>query len=1076
MQLKKYIAVITVTAAAFLTWSWMPTFLDVQSDVLTENATYVPRSESEPQQSPDGAAEIQRLMMGDIETGEINAEGMRELRGEVIRLAAQQAAAGRSTDHYWNEMGPDNIGGRTRAIAAVIPEDGSEESVLYAGAVSGGLWKSDNGGNDWNQVFGLENMVIGSIAVAGNGDIYVGSGSLFEGGGGDGGSGFRGRGIWWSNDGENFEMVEGADPQQFSSGDFSVNDAMVADPTVSNRVWYGSNAGFGFIDDGELNASPAGNDISGVVTDLSIAPDGSYMLVGMANARVFRSNDNDFTNFSTVSGSNNDDTVLPQSAMGRVRVAISIDDPNSAFAVFAKSGGSFGGLYHSNNAGLTWSNVWPADILEATPLPRNQGIYDLALGVKPGDPNLAYVGGIELWRSGPNQQAELAAYAFDFAGTNIDVHADVHEVFSVPSGNMYICTDGGIYKSTDGGNSYTDMNRDYAVTQFYGMAHSARSAVLGGTQDNGSLFIPASGYFLSDQEAVDVNGGDGFDCAISQVTEVEGYEYAYYAASQNGGLVRGTVAPGAVNNYGDFWDENIIELVNDEGEIGQFYSVVRLYENTDDLDSQRSVILVNPYGETVSDSTFTLSTSNQNLDFEYSLPEGVELMYYDELIRPDRFLSDALTEDPDYFWLDPQVAIPELDCVTDSTLLGTEWVISDIVPILDSVFVEDWNEWVFNVVGYDTTYVEVEVFDVSTFCDTMYFHPGDTLMDIPGRILVADPYTTITVAGFNGGNGIWMTRDGLNFNTTPSWIRLDDAPSGTGTKAVEFTVNVEPEAGNHMFVSGWNGKLYRFDGLESIHSQEDVPSNMAKQIRSLGAAITGISVDPNNPNHVVISVGGYGTVSSGKVQETFNALDDSPDWSSIWSVAGLSQLPIYDVVIDAMDATGNTILVGTEFGVFATDNGGDDWILSNQNMASTPGQITAPVFDLKQQWRGTAPWINPSNHGAIYAATHGRGIFRSDLFLGTAEPTAGEQAAMDMLLVYPNPATGDVLMLQSDAMRGELQLQMFDLTGRVLLEQTLNGYSGTPVSIELGGVANGQYVVRLTNGQFHQVAKVLVRR
>ena len=108
----------------------------------------------------------------------------------------------------------------------------------------------------------------------------------------------------------------------------------------------------------------------------------------------------------------------------------------------------------------------------------------------------------------------------------------------VPSGNMYVATDGGIYKSTNGGETYIDINRDLAVTQFYGMDHSARSAAMGGTQDNGSLFIPASGYFLSDQEAVEVQGGDGFDCAISQVTEAVGYEYAFYATSQNGGLSR----------------------------------------------------------------------------------------------------------------------------------------------------------------------------------------------------------------------------------------------------------------------------------------------------------------------------------------------------------------------------------------------------------------------------------------------------------------------------------------------------------------------------------------------------------
>lgn len=1068
MQLKTIFTASAAVALALTGWQINNT---QNSD---EALGYVPRAASTEAQAPDGAWEIQQKLLGDIETGEINEEGLRELRGEVVRYAAQQSLDGRATDHYWNEMGPDNIGGRTRAIAAVIPEDGSEESVLYAGAISGGLWKSDNGGNDWNQIFGLEQMVIGSVAVLGNGAVYVGSGSIYDSGSGNGGSGFRGRGIWWSADGENFEMVEGTDPGEFNSGNFSAVDAMVADPLYDNRVWFGSNAGYGFIEDGVMTMSPS-DDISGAVGDISIAADGSYMLIGMNNCRVFRSNGTDFTSFETMSGSNNDETVLPQSGNGRVRVAISMDDANHAFAVFATSGGLFGGLYHTGNGGESWSNVWPNEIDEATPLPRPQGIYDLALGIKQGQPDLAYVGGIELWRSGPSQQAELAAYAFDFAGTDIDVHADVHEVMFTPSGNMYVATDGGIYKSTDGGESYNDINRDFSVTQFYGMDHSARSAVMGGTQDNGSLFIPASGYFLSDQEAVEVQGGDGFDCSISQVTEAEGYEYAFYATSQNGGLSRGTVGPGDIANYGSFFDANIAELANDEGEIGQFYSVVRLYENTEDQDSQRSVVLVNPYGEAVTDSTFTLSTSNQNLDFEYTLPEGVELAYYDELVRPERVLSEPLTEDPDYFWMDPQEAIEQLDCYDDSVLVGQEMVITDITPVVDSIYIAEWDEWVYNTEGFDTTFAEVDVYDVNAVCDTMYFHAADTMYDVPGRLLVNDPYTTMTIAGFNGGNGIWMTRDGLNFNTTPEWVRLDNAPAGTGTKAVEFTVNVEPEAGNHMFVSGWDGKLYRFDGMEDIHTQDDVPANMGKQIRSLGATITGVSVDPNDPNHVVISVGGYGALGTGKVQETFNALDEQPAWSSIWNVSGLSKMPCYDVIIDAMDPTGQSIVVGTEYGIFATENGGDDWVMANQNMASTSDQITAPVFDVKQQWRGASAWINPSNQGAIYAATHGRGIFRSDLFLGVDEPSDLTVEAAESLLVYPNPVSQGTFSVQSETFRGDFQLQVFDITGRLNVDRAIRGYAGGPIVVDASGLENGQYIVRLTNGTFQKTAKLLVR-
>lgn len=1065
----KYLVIPAVLAigTAFTVSNLLP---DAPSDAAeTRVASYVPRSVEAPAASPDGAYEIRKMMLADLETGEINAQGLQRLEQAVMDKARKDAAAGaKATDHFWNEMGPDNIGGRARAICAVT------ELTLFTGGVSGGLWKSTDAANSWVQVKSFPVPMVASIAHAGNGDLYVGTGSQFDNGGGEGGSGFRGRGIWRSTDmGESWEIVEGTDPGVLGSGNFTATDALVADPNNPDRVYFGGDAGFGYIENGVLTEDAGDGLPSNPVGDIAVDPEGSYMLVAMSNGRVYRSAGSNFGSFTSLSGSG--DGELPLSGLSRARIDISQDDANHAYALYANSQRLFGGLYHSADGGFTWEEVWPDGLDELTPLPRAQGVYDLALGIKKGDPGIAYVGGIEIWRSGPNQQAEQAAFAFDFPGTNFDVHADVHEIIFTPGGTMYVATDGGIYKSEDGGESYIECNRDFSVTQFYGIDHSARSAVLGGTQDNGSLFIPADGTFLSIQEAIEVNGGDGFDCAISQITDSPDGTTAWMATSQNGGLVRGTIAPGNFNSYGNFWDNDIADLVNDAGEIGQFYSVVRLYENTDDQDTQREIILVNPYEVTVTDSTFNLNTSNLNLPFEYTLPEGVELAYYDEIVRPERLLEAPLEEDPDYFWLDPQPAQEVLECSTDSTLVGTEEVIESITLLFDSVWVEQLGEYYVFEVGADTTFATVDVYSYTETCDTMYFHASDVITDEPGRLKVRDPYTTVTAVGFVGSQGIWITRDGLNFNTTPDWIRLDNAPAGGGTKAIEFAVNVEPEAGNYMFVSGWDGKLYRFDDLESIYTQEDVPSNMRKEIESAGAAITGIAVDANDPNHVVITVGGYGTSAQGKVRESFNALSDNPTWSNIWYASGeLSRMPCYDVVIDMMDPSGQTILVGTEFGIYATDNGGDDWVYSAENTGGASG-VGAPVFDMKQQWRGESPWIVPSNQGCIYAGTHGRGIFRSDLFLGSDEEEVVIDEPAANLLVFPNPTSQGVLNVQSDRIKGQVQVELFDLMGRVVLQEQLGGYAGATVDVDVSGLPSGTYIVRFANEQQQQVAQVQVR-
>ena len=1070
-MVSKYLPFVAV-AAITLIWCVSPDKNEI-TDV-----TYSPRNvENAIQRDADGAAEITRMLLADVETGEINSKGLCELREDVLKYAsAQSLANSKTTDISWSEMGPDNVGGRTRAIVAV------NEDLIYAGAVSGGLWRSNDGANTWNQVTGMPFFMIASIAVSDNGDIYVGTGSNFDYSGGEGNSGFRGRGIWWSNDGgETFSMVDGTDPGEFSNGNWSSNDALVKHPSYDNRVWYGSNSSFGTLENGVIDINPASGGPGGGVTDITIAPDGSYMLVAATNGLVYRSTNAQFSNFESITAGGSNNGSLPQGGIGRARIAISQDDADHAFALYSTSGGLFYNLYYSDNAGQegSWTVCWPGGVDTSTPLPRAQGVYDLALGIKKGQPDLAYVGGISLWRSGPNQQAEPAAASFDFPGFPYGIHADIHEIIFTEEGTMFVATDGGIYKSDDGGISYTECNNNYNVTQFYGMAHSAGTAVLGGTQDNGSLFIPGDGYFLTDEHAIEVHGGDGFDCAISQVTESTEQTYAWFAASQNGGLARGTVSPGAVSNLGDFWDNDITDLINDDGDLGQFYTCLRLYEDTEDEDSQQNIILVNPYGETVTDSTFVLYTNSQNLPLEYTLGDGEELLFYDSLVRPERLLSEILTEDPDYFWLAPQIAQEQFICWDDTLGVDTVQVIESITILYDSVYAPLIDEWLVYELDADTIFGSDILFDVVEVCDSMYFYAADTILEEPGRILVHDPYTTILSIGFVGSQGVWMTREGLNFNTTPDWFRLGSAPVGGGAKSIEYVVNDVDHGGDVMFVSGWNATLVRFSGLKNVYSQDDVEDHVVMEtlISQAGSAITGVSVDPNNANHVVFTVGGYGNVASGKVRESWDALSESPTFTNIWSVPTLSKMPIYDVVIDFQDESGATIIIGTEYGTFITDNGGSDWTIANLGMAVTSEELTTPVFDLKQQWRSETNWSYPSNTGAIYAGSHGRGIFRSDSFLGAEEVVSTINTDSETLLIYPNPVIGSSVQINTSNFAGNTSIEVYDLQGRMVSSKILDNInSSESVLVDVSDLSNGTYVVRVASDSKVLATKLIIRR
>ncbi len=989
-------------------------------------ASYSPRVEAE--QSAEGMHEIMRALRADIETGEYNREGMLALESEVRHhVAGQEVSRSSSQALYWNAMGPDNIGGRTRAIVAVT------ENLLYTGGVSGGLYKSTNSGNNWNRVSSFPAAMVASIGLAENGDLYVGTGSHYDGGSGSGGSGFRGRGVYWSTDGENWTLIEETDPGAFSGASWSACDALVGDPNHASRVWWGADAGIGYFENGQIFEDVFEEDLPAGywVSDITLAADGSWMMLAAGNGRVYRTTD--FQNLELISGGGSNSTLLPQSGLGRARVRISQTDPSSAFALFATSGGGFGGLFYSNTGGAAWTNIWPSGVEGTTPLPRNQGIYDLALGIGPD--NVAYVGGIELWRCGPDYQAEQAAVAFDFLGVDIDVHADIHEIMFTPAGTMFVACDGGIYRSYDG-DAYDECNRGFQVTQFYGIAHGPNTAVLGGTQDNGSLLIPANGFLINDQDAIDVKGGDGFDCALSQATALDGL--AYFATSQNGSLGRGLLSESSEFYFAqDFFDGCVYEFI-EEGEIGGFYTCMNLYENFDDPQSGQYVTLVNPYTETVEDSTFSMETANLNLPFEYTIE--APLQYWDMLVRPE-ITSETQLFDNEYWWLDPQDETLSIDC-EDETV----------------------------VVDGDTTYV--------TLCDSTWLYAADTTYEVAERLKVTDPYTSMTVAAFNSGNGVWMTRSGLNFNTQPRWFFLGNAPGGSGAKSIEFAVGPEPEAGNHIFVSGWDSKLYRFSGLDDVYEWTDctVPEAITRTtILSVGSVITGVAVDPNNPNHVVATLGGYGINAGGKIQETFDALSDDPSWSDVWFPGSneLAKMPIYDAIIDAGDATGQTIVIGTEYGVWLTTDGGDNWTMENLGMAPGAEAIAVPVFSMEQQWRTATTWSEPSNGGAIYAGTHGRGIFRSDNFLSTPAQVQVPMAPKT-LRVYPNPASGQDATLELTGWNTPM-VSVHDMQGREVYSVSAVTQGVERVQLSTADLARGTYLVVVTEGARREATRLVIQ-
>jgi hypothetical protein len=93
----------------------------------------------------------------------------------VLGVAAAQDLNNLLGEFAWRPIGPTNMGGRIDDVEAVE----SDPAVIYVGAASSGLWKTENNGTTWKAVFDAQpNLSIGDIAIAPSNPniVWVGTG------------------------------------------------------------------------------------------------------------------------------------------------------------------------------------------------------------------------------------------------------------------------------------------------------------------------------------------------------------------------------------------------------------------------------------------------------------------------------------------------------------------------------------------------------------------------------------------------------------------------------------------------------------------------------------------------------------------------------------------------------------------------------------------------------------------------------------------------------------------------------------------------------------------------------------
>ncbi|MCF8235049.1 MAG: T9SS type A sorting domain-containing protein [Bacteroidales bacterium] len=432
----------------------------------------------------------------------------------------------------WELAGPTNIGGRITDLG-IHPSD---LNTMYVGAASGGILKTTDGGQNWEQIFAdAATVSIGDLAIdPANPDvIYAGTGEANS-----SSYSFLGDGIYKSvNGGQSWYHIGLATSAYIGR--------IVVDHNNSNRLWVAA-CGYLFSHGGErgiykssdggnnwenvlfVNDSTAGIDIVQHPAD----PDLLYASMwerrrGLNYRRSF--GDGSGVWKSTDGGENWTELTngLPTgNDVGRIGLDIAASDPSVVYAFYDMPSEEVR-VYRSDDNGETWTRTNDGSL---NSMNSSFGWYFGQVRVDPANEDIVYVLGMEMHRSldGGSSWQVIASY------NNInEIYVDHHAMFiDEATGRIFEGNDGGLYYSDDYGDNWTKIN-NLPITQFYYIENDFQNPerIYGGTQDNNTIRTMTGN--TNDWQRI--LGGDGFYCLVN-------YENGnhIYAESQYGNLYKST--------------------------------------------------------------------------------------------------------------------------------------------------------------------------------------------------------------------------------------------------------------------------------------------------------------------------------------------------------------------------------------------------------------------------------------------------------------------------------------------------------------------------------------------------------
>ena len=380
--------------------------------------------------------------------------------------------------------------------------------IVYLGSAGGGVWKSNDAGTTFKPIFDEYCQSIGAVTLDPNdpdNTIYVGTGETWT-----RNSVSVGDGLYKSVDGgANWNKIGLEKSERIAN--------IIVNPKNSKEIYVAAlGALWGDSEERGVYKSNDGgltwknllyvNAKTGCADLIMDSSNPNILYASMWEFRrsgwSFESGGSNSALYKSVDGGANWNKIhngFPSGKLGRLGIALAPSNSNILYTVIEAEKEERKGLYRSDDAGASWKQLNNDFGITVRPF------YFSRIVVDPKDENVIVKAGLtgSISRDGGKTFKNLG-----------NMHSDIHDIaFSIKDSDiMYAGTDGGVYRSMDGGTTM-EIVENLPLSQFYHISTDNQTPynVYGGLQDNGAWYGPSSSP--GGVEARDWNSagaGDGF--------------------------------------------------------------------------------------------------------------------------------------------------------------------------------------------------------------------------------------------------------------------------------------------------------------------------------------------------------------------------------------------------------------------------------------------------------------------------------------------------------------------------------------------------------------------------------------